>query len=67
MTNNDEIILDRDESLKFIEKMIHPDNEAITLRDKFLAELDNTKIVFKNGEIWVSCPDITLEEDKNDL
>ena len=62
MTDDNEIILDRDESLEFIEKMIHPDDEAIALRDKFLTGLDNTKIVFKNGEIHVSCPDITLEE-----
>lgn len=62
MTCDNEIILDSDESLEFIEKMIRPDDEAIARRDKFLTGLDNTKIVFKDDEILVLGMDIALEK-----
>ena len=58
----EDIILNKEESVKFIECLINPDQEIIERRDKFLEGLKNTKITFTDNEILIQTEDISLNE-----
>lgn len=58
----EDIILNTEDSVKFIECMINPNQEMIERRDKFLEGLKNTKIAFWNNEILVQADDISLDD-----
>jgi len=54
----DELILDRSETVALLSNMIHPNTNALRLRDDFLRRFEN--VVFNNGEIIAVCPEISL-------
>ncbi len=58
----EDIILNEEESVKFIECLINPNQEMIERRDKFLEGLKNTKITFRDNEILVQVEDISLDD-----
>ena len=58
----EEIILNKEESAKFIECLMNPDQETIERRDKFLDCLKKTKITFNDNEILVQMEDISLDD-----
>lgn len=58
----EDIILNAEDSLKFIECLINPNQEMIERRDKFLDGLKNTKITFRDNTILVHAEDISLDD-----
>lgn len=62
---NDELILDRSETVALLSNMIHPNTNALRLRDDFLRRFEN--VVFNNGEIIAVCPEISLPAREHSL
>lgn len=57
---NGELILNHDETAAFVSNMIHPNANALRLRDEFLRDLEAVEIDFTNGEISAKFPAISL-------
>ena len=56
------LYLNKEESVEFMRKMLHPDEEAMRRRDAFFKEID--KLVIKHlpdGSVEIDCPDIELD------
>lgn len=62
---NDELILDRSETIALLSNMIHPNTNALKLRDDFLRRFEN--VVFTNSEIIAVCPEINLPAREHSL
>ena len=57
----EDIVLNAEESIRFIEKMIHPDEEDLRRRDEFLSGLKDTTITHTDDEILVQAEGISLD------
>lgn len=58
----EDIVLNKEESIGFIEKMIRPDKEALCRRDEFLSGLKDTIITCTDDEIFVQAEGISLND-----
>lgn len=60
MKNVDDLVLDKEETIRFVYNMMHPNTEMLRRRDAFLSKLDDVKIEYCDGGIVADCPDISL-------
>lgn len=54
----DELVLDRNETVTFVRNMTHPNIEALRRRDAFLNDRDDIVIHFSGEEIVAECNSI---------
>lgn len=59
------IILSRDESLRFIEELMNPSAESISKKKELLKSLDDIQIREDCKGIIVDAPDLSIPEIKN--
>lgn len=56
------LYLNKEESVEFMRKMLHPDEEAMRRRDAFFKEIDKLSIKhLPDGSVEIDCPDIELD------
>lgn len=69
MNNMDysELVLNSNESINFINNLLHPNPDTLQRGRDFLSALDQIEVIFHDGVITAECPDITLPDDESIL
>lgn len=58
------LYLNNEESVEFMRKMLHPDEEAMRRRDEFFKEIDKLDIQhLPDGSVLITSPDITINDE----